>query len=98
MISITWEADEHGNGTFKARDNDEVIGLMRAHISGTIMSVLHTEVDHAHEGKGIAHQLMNKMLGYARENKLHVNPMCPFVLAEFRKNPALYQDVWTPKK
>jgi predicted GNAT family acetyltransferase len=98
MISITWEADEHGNGAFKASENDEIIGLMRANISGKIMTVLHTEVDHLHEGKGIAHQLMDKMLVYARENQLRVIPRCPFVIAEFRKDPALYEDVWKPEK
>jgi uncharacterized protein len=98
MINITWEPNEQGNGEFKAREGDEMIGLMRARISGKTMTVLHTEVDHAHEGKGMAHQLMEKMLAYARENELRVIPLCPFVLAEFRKNPALYQDVWTPKK
>src|ERR1700722_18048521 len=98
MINITWEPNEKGNGEFKARENDEIIGVMRAHISGKIITVLHTEVDHAHEGKGIAHKLMDKMLTYARETQLYVVPLCPFVLAEIRKNPALYKDVWTPKK
>jgi predicted GNAT family acetyltransferase len=98
MINITWEPNEQGNGAFSARENDMNVGLMRAHISGKIMTVLRTEVGHAHEGKGIAHQLIEKMVAYARENQLRVVPLCPFVLAEFRKNPALYEDVWTPKK
>ena len=97
MLSITWEADEMENGIFKARENEEMIGVMRAHISGKIMTILHTEVDPAHEGKGIAHQLFDRMLVYARETHLDVVPRCPFVLAQFRKNPSLYLDIWKTK-
>jgi len=55
---------------------------------------MHTEVDPAHEGKGIAHQLLDAMVAYARENKLQVVPLCPFVLAQFRRHPELYADLW----
>ena len=94
MISIKLETDEHGKGTFKAYDNNEFVGLMRVHVSGKILKAIHTEVEPTHEEKGIAHQLLNNMVAYARENQMRVIPLCPFVLAEFKRHPELYQDIW----
>jgi uncharacterized protein len=34
------------------------------------------------------------MVDYAREHKLKVIPLCPYVNAQFRRHPDQYQDVW----
>jgi uncharacterized protein len=95
MVSITWESGEQGKGSFKAWEDNEIIGLMLIRVEGKTLSALHTEVEHGHEGKGIAHLLLEKMVAHARENQLQVIPHCPFVLAEFRKNSAKYSDIWS---
>jgi predicted GNAT family acetyltransferase len=94
MITIKLESQAHGQSAFKAFEDDGLAGSMLVHISDDSLTAIHTEVDPAHEGKGIAHLLLDAMVAYARENKLQVIPLCPFVLAQFRRHPELYSGLW----
>jgi predicted GNAT family acetyltransferase len=42
----------------------------------------------------VAQQLLNHMVEYAREHKLKVIPLCPYVLAQFKRHPEKYVDLW----
>ena len=53
-----------------------------------IMKVSHTLVDQRHRGKGLAQQLYQAMVEFARANQRKVIPVCAFVEAMFRQNPA----------
>ncbi len=55
--------------------------------SAELMKVNNTLVDEQHRGKGLAHQLYHAMVQFARENQRKVIPVCPFVVAMFKKNP-----------
>lgn len=55
--------------------------------SPSIMKVNHTLVDQRHRGKGLAHQLYQAMVEFARGNQRKVIPVCPFVTTMFEKNP-----------
>jgi len=48
----------------------------------------HTEVPHAHEGKGIGSALIRYALREARDKELEVVPICPFFAAYMREHPA----------
>ena len=54
-------------------------------VIGNILTVHHTEVIPEDEGKGHARQLLNSMVAYVREHRLTVLPLCPYVLAQFRR-------------
>ena len=54
---------------------------------------VHTEVQPDYEGQGIAGQLLNALVEYARELSMKIVPTCPYVIASFRKYPERYQDV-----
>jgi uncharacterized protein len=60
--------------------------------------VYHTEVSALAEGKGFAKQLLDAMVAYAREHKLHVEPLCQYVRLQFERKPDEYRDLWSPKK
>jgi uncharacterized protein len=47
----------------------------------------HTEVPEELEGQGIGSQLARHVLDYAREEKLRVLPLCPFIAAYIRRHP-----------
>ncbi len=86
--------DENGRGAFVVEDAGETLAKMEIGISGNNMTVYHTEVSDKLKGHGVASQLLSKMVTYARENKLKVIPLCPFVHAQFKRHPEEYADIW----
>ncbi len=55
----------------------------------------HTEVPQALEGSGIGSELAQHVLNFARENKLQVMPLCPFI-AEYIRKHSEYRDLVIP--
>lgn len=51
------------------------------------ITLTHTEVPQAFEGRGVGSQLAKAALGYAREHGLKVVPLCPFMAAYITKHP-----------
>ncbi|RYE10622.1 MAG: N-acetyltransferase [Sphingobacteriaceae bacterium] len=72
----------------------EGLALIAYELDGSTMSVMHTEVPEASEGKGIGSALAEFALNYARDNKLKVKVYCKFVLAYLKRHPQ-YQDLIT---
>ena len=59
-----------------------------------LISLIHTEVPEALEGRGIGAALAKAGLEYAREHGIQVVPLCPFVQSYLKRHPE-YQDlVW----
>lgn len=81
------------DGFFYIRDHQEQIARMDINISSKTLSILHTEVNPAYEGNGLAKKMFLSMINCARENQLKVNPLCPYVNVQFKKNPGEYSDV-----
>ncbi|AZA75007.1 GNAT family N-acetyltransferase [Chryseobacterium indoltheticum] len=74
-------------------DNNKA-GKMDISVIGKKLTVYHTEVDEEYAGKGLAKLLLEKLVSYARENDLKIVPLCPYVHAQFKRNPEEYNDVW----
>ncbi len=53
----------------------------------------HTGVDSEYSGQGLGYALLERLVGYAREKKAKIVPLCPFVKAAFIKHPDRYGDV-----
>ena len=94
MSDIQLKLDSRGRGAFYIEENNVKIGEMVVGISGTALTVYHTEVNPEMEGNGFAKQMLDKMVAYARENKLQVIPLCEYVHAQFKRHPADYEDIW----
>lgn len=54
--------------------------------------VEHTVVSDALKGQGVGRKLLDKVIQYARDRKLKIKPLCPFVKSVFDKVPE-YGDV-----
>lgn len=78
--------------------DDVKAGKMDIAIKDGVLTVYHTEVDEAFAGKGFAKVLLENVVGHARENKLMIAPLCPYVHAQFRRHPEIYEDVWRKQK
>ncbi len=45
----------------------------------------HTTVDDSLKGQGIGRKLLDRIVEVARERNLKIKPLCPFVVATFKK-------------
>ena len=56
-------------------------------IRGETISLIHTEVDPAFEGRGLAGRLARYSLDDARKRQLAVLPFCPYVQSWIKRHP-----------
>jgi len=94
MAEIKLELDARNHGGFNLYDEGTKIGEMVVAITGTTLTVYHTEVDQNQGGKGYAGLLLNAMVAHARNNGLKVIALCPYVHAQFKRHPDEYNDIW----
>lgn len=72
-------ADAPQRERFEISLGDEVVGFTDYHRSPRAIALIHTEVDPAREGEGLASKLIRFALDSARAEGLEVLPFCPFV-------------------
>ncbi len=80
-------------GSFYIKENGQKLALMTYKKSGeNEITIDHTEVDEAMQGKGLGKQMVSAAVEYARENDIKIVPVCPFV-KEIIDKTSEYQDV-----
>ena len=97
MKLVQFEINSKGNGHFFIMNEAKQIAEMVIGILDKELTVYHTQVLPEAEGKGLASQLLKAMVDYARENKLKVIALCPYVFAQFKRHPDEYEDIWKNK-
>ena len=65
----------------------ELAGFITYHLHGQVISLNHTEIDPAFEGRGFASTLARFSLDDARNRQLAVLPYCPYVRSWLTKHP-----------
>ena len=68
-------------------DADGHVAFSNYRREGDILTILHTEVPAALNGRGIGSALVRGVLDSARAQKLKVRPLCPFVAGYIGKHP-----------
>jgi predicted GNAT family acetyltransferase len=94
MSEVKLKLDNRRRGAFYVENDGKQVGEMVIGISETALTVYHTEVDPEMEGKGLARQMLDAMVSYAREQHLQVVPLCEYVHLQFRRHPDEFADVW----
>lgn len=94
MAEIKFKLDNRRRGAFYAEEEGKQVGEMVIGLSETTLTVYHTEVDAAMEGRGLARKMLDAMVAYAREHSLQVLPLCEYVHGQFRRHPEEFSDVW----
>ncbi|HVY76388.1 MAG TPA: GNAT family N-acetyltransferase [Puia sp.] len=94
MEEVQLKLNDQGHGEFFIPEGNEHIAFMQVGVSGQVLTAFHTEVRPQAEGQGLAKKLLSAMVDYARKNGLKVNPLCPYVYAQFKRHPEEYADVW----
>jgi len=88
----------NARGEVQLFSDDKKAGKMDISVIKNKLTVYHTEVDEEYAGRGFAKLLLNQLVSYARENDLQILPLCPYVHAQFKRNPEEYNDVWFKEK
>lgn len=73
-------------------ERDEEVAYLDYSLSGRILVLLHTEVPLKLRGMGLASELAETALQYARENRLKVDIICHSVRTHLEKHPE-YSDI-----
>jgi predicted GNAT family acetyltransferase len=94
MNEIQLDLNDNGKGFFFIEKDGQRKAKMEIGISGSNLTVYHTEVADELQGQGIAAKLLATMVAYARANQLKIIPLCPYVQSQFKRHPDTYADVW----
>jgi uncharacterized protein len=68
-------------------EGDTVVGQIRYRREPGAVALVHTELEPAYEGQGLAGALVEGALQDLRERGLRVIPLCPFVRAWLDRHP-----------
>jgi len=66
---------------------DDLAGFLTYRTRPGVVVLVHTEVDPDFEGHGVGSQLASAVLGEARAQGLHIDPVCPFIVSYIRRHP-----------
>lgn len=90
---IVQHKQKEGSGMFYVQVDDETFARMTyTQPDEQTMMVEHTEVDDELRGKNVGYQMVSSAVQYARNHRLKIAPVCPFVKSVFDKKPE-YRDV-----
>lgn len=85
--------DSPENSRYEIRVDGTTAGFVDYRVRGTILSAVHTEVEAAYQGQGLAGRLVRDMLTDLRERGLQLHPYCPLVHRMIRKDLSAYLDL-----
>lgn len=75
-------------GIFLADENGHRMGYLSYEWADeSVFAILHTVVDEAFRGQGIAKALLDVAVAFARENNHKIRPICPYAEAVFKREP-----------
>ncbi|MGW7378047.1 GNAT family N-acetyltransferase [Streptomyces sp. NPDC054794] len=82
--------DDRAAGRLEAVGDGEVVGRIEYFVlesPGRALVPVHTIVEPAHEGKGIAGSLARELYGIAEREGVPVAPLCPYVVKWAARHP-----------
>ena len=72
---------------FEARANGTSAGFISYRLEAGQITLIHTEIQDAFDGKGVASTLVKRALGMVRDSGLVLVPVCPFVAGYLQRHP-----------
>jgi uncharacterized protein len=88
----TTVTDDPDRSQFEIEVDGQPVGLTQYHLHRNRAAFLHTEIDPAFGGRGLATTLIQAALDEARTRGWEIEPFCPFVRAFIVKHPD-YRDL-----
>jgi len=85
-------------GFFLAEEDGLQMGYLSYEWADTTrFAIMHTVVEEAFQGRGVARALVNAAVSFARENRYTIRPVCPYAEALFRRD-STYDDINADKR
>jgi predicted GNAT family acetyltransferase len=85
--NITREEDDHGKGRYVLTVDGVEAGELVYRMHDDRRVLIHTGVEEAFEGQGLAGQLARRALDDARDEGTKIVPQCPFVRSYLERHP-----------
>ncbi|MET9835713.1 N-acetyltransferase [Streptomyces sp. NPDC006385] len=89
-MSETEIRDDRAAGRLEALQGDEVVGHIEYFVleaPARALVPVHTLVEPAHEGQGVAGSLARELYGIAAREEVVVAPLCPYVVKWAERHP-----------
>jgi len=86
-MKIKYEYESNDKRVAAYDDNKEVGECCYSSNGPNCWVINHTYVNPEYRGKNIAEQLVKNVVERAKENKVKIIPLCPYVSKEFSKKP-----------
>ena len=77
------------SGFFIERNGQTIAEMTYAHSSATTVVIDHTFVDPSLRGQGVARQLLDALVAWARSSGTKVVPECSYAVAQFESDPSI---------
>jgi uncharacterized protein len=91
-MEIKHETNDSKGAFYVEKDGARLAEMTYSKAGEGMIIIDHTQVDDSLRGEGVGKKLVEKGVGFARENDLKVLPLCPFAKAIIDKTPE-FQDV-----
>ncbi|MDY0027187.1 MAG: GNAT family N-acetyltransferase [Lentimicrobium sp.] len=76
-----------GRGSLYIGKIDNKVGELQWKIHDDYIEADSTEIDESLKGQGYGQKLFEELVRHARERKLKIKPVCPFVVKMFERHP-----------
>jgi predicted GNAT family acetyltransferase len=90
---VTTVRDNPDKNRFEIYDGAELAGFSQYKLSPGRIAFMHTEIDPAFSGRGLALQLVTEALDEVRRRDLAVLPFCPYVRKVIASHTERYLDL-----
>lgn len=94
MSDVRDNPDKH---RYELYDGDRLVGFSTYKLAPGTIAFIHTEVEPAFSGRGLARTLVTEELDDARRRGLAVLPFCPYVRTVISSQPDRHLDLVRPQ-
>jgi predicted GNAT family acetyltransferase len=88
-LDVRREEAEHRGAFYIERDGARVAEMTYSRANDHLVIIDHTDVHDSLRGQGAGRQLLDSLVGWARESHTKVMATCPYALSQFRKDPSI---------
>ena len=91
-MTIQYQESKYGGVFFQEQDGQRVAEITYRWRDTQTIVADHTWVDSSLRGQGVAKQMLDALVAFAREKQLKIVPQCSYVDVMFRRDPS-FSDV-----